>query len=249
MTGGLSLRAAWREAMNVDFWAALEFTLLHTAAATPSILILILILGLALALGVDRLAKPLKGAAIFVALLPMIVTPVVSALSICWLFLDGAVVTSALEWLGLGWLHFLADQATIRALFIGHGIWFVAPFAFILFRADLQTVPADPLEAAIVDGRQRLAAAAPRDPAPSGAPGGDHHADPGDMDAYRLFEPILVFGSAVHANSVQHLTYDTLAFEDSANKAAASAILTAGGVVVIPTPMLIRQRREYRVGR
>ena len=69
------------------------------------------------------------------------------------------------------------------------------------------------------------------------------------MDAYRVFEPILVFGSAVHANSVQYLTYYTLAFEDNANKAAAYAILTVIGVVVILTPMLIRQRREYRVGR
>ena len=69
------------------------------------------------------------------------------------------------------------------------------------------------------------------------------------MDAYRVFEPILVFGASVFANSVQYLTYYTLSYEDNANKAAAYAILTVAGVVILLIPVLVHTFRDYRGGR
>jgi multiple sugar transport system permease protein len=69
------------------------------------------------------------------------------------------------------------------------------------------------------------------------------------MDAYRVFEPILVFGSGVYANSVQYQTFWTLTFEDNAHKAAAYAILTLLGVLVLLGPVLWRSSRDYRVPR
>ena len=189
--------------------------------------------------------KAPRGPAIFVTLLPTIVMPVVSAPSIHWLFLDGAVVTAFPGWLGLGRLCVPADQGTIGALIIGSGIWFAAPFAFIIFHAGLQTVPQDRPEAAIVDGAdawQRLRHVILPHLAPLVAIITLIHV----MDAHRVLEPILVFGSAVHADPVQSLTHHALVFEDRADKAAAQAIPTVIGVVLIPTPMRVRRRRAHR---
>ena len=126
-----------REITNVDFWSALEFTLIYTFGTTP----FVLLIGLALALGVNRASSRLRGTMVFVSILPMIVTPVVSSLAIYWLFLDGAVIASLIEALGFGRFYFLADQLTIRTIIVAYGIWWAAPFAFIILYAGLQTVP------------------------------------------------------------------------------------------------------------
>lgn len=237
-------REAWAKAMNVDFWSALTFTLLYVATTTPAILVL----GLAVALAVNRMTSVLRPWAVFATILPMAITPVVSSLSVYWLFVDGAIVPSMLEWLGLGKHYFLGDTVTVQTLIIMHGIWYAAPFAFVIYYAGLQTVPQDPLEAALVDGAnawERLRYVILPHLAPLTAIITLVHV----MDAYRVFEPVLVFGSAVYANSVQYQTFWTLTFEDNANKAAAYAVLTLIGVLVILAPVLWRTAREYQVAR
>lgn len=233
----------YREISNVDFWSALEFTLLYTFATTP----IILILGLALALAVDRITPKLRGSVVFVTLLPMIVTPVVSSLAVYWLFLDGGVIAAFLESTGFGRFYFLADQITIRSVIIAYGVWFATPFAFIILYAGLQTVPESAIEAAIIDGAtawQRLRYVIIPHLSPLLAVITLIHV----MDSYRVFEPILVFGSRVFANSVQYLTYYTLVFEDNVHKAAAYSILTVIGVVILLIPVIIRTYREQRAG-
>lgn len=234
----------YREISDVDFWSALEFTLLYTFVTTP----LILVLGFGLALATNRVTKRLRGTVVFVTLLPMIVTPVVSSLAVYWLFLDGGVITALLEAMGLGRFYFLADQFTIRAVIIAYGVWYAAPFAFIILYAGLQTVPEDPIEAAIIDGAspwQRVRYVVIPHLAPLFAVITLIHV----MDSYRVFEPILVFGSSVFANSVQYLTYYTLVFEDNTHKAAAYALLTVAGVVILLIPIMVRTFRDQKVGR
>ena len=238
------IRQLYREISNVDFWSALEFTLLYTFVTTP----LVLVFGLALALGVDRVWNSLRGTVVFIAILPMIVTPVVSSLAIYWLFLDGAVIPAILQTLGIGRFYFLADQVTIRAVLIAYGTWFATPFAFIILFAGLQTIPLEPLESAILDGAnawQRLRYVVIPHLSPLLAVITLIHM----MDSYRVFEPILVFGSNVFANSVQYLTYYTLSFEDNIHKAAAYAILTVVGITILLVPVLVRTYREHRAPR
>jgi len=233
----------YHEVTDVDFWSALEFTLIYTFVTTP----LILALGLALALGVNRVSNRVRGTMIFVTLLPMIVTPVVSSLAVYWMFLDGGVIPAAISALGFDTFYFLGSQGTIRTVIVAYGVWFATPFAFILYFAALQTVPQDPLEAAIIDGAnawQRLRYVILPHLAPITAVITLIHV----MDAYRVFEPILVFGSRVFANSVQYLTYYTLAFEDNVHKAAAYALLTVAGVVILLVPVLVRTYRSQRAG-
>ncbi len=237
------LSQLYREISNVDFWSALEFTLLYTFATTP----IILVLGLALALVVNRITPRLRSTVVFVTLLPMIVTPVVSSLAIYWLFLDGGVIAAFLEYAGFGRFYFLADQVTIRTVIISYGVWFATPFSFIILYAGLQTVPESALEAAVIDGAtawQRLRYVVIPHLSPLLAVITLIHI----MDSYRVFEPILVFGSRVFANSVQYLTYYTLVFEDNVHKAAAYSILTVIGVVVLLIPVILRTYREQRAG-
>lgn len=225
----------YREISNVDFWSALEFTLLYTFATTP----VILVLGLALALIVNRITPKLRGTVVFVTLLPMIVTPVVSSLAVYWLFLDGGVIAAFLESAGFGRFYFLADQVTIRTVIIAYGVWFATPFSFIILYAGLQTIPESALEAAVIDGAtawQRLRYVIIPHLSPLLAVITLIHV----MDSYRVFEPILVFGSRVFANSVQYLTYYTLVFEDNVHKAAAYSILTVIGVVILLIPVIMR---------
>ena len=66
------------------------------------------------------------------------------------------------------------------------------------------------------------------------------------MDSYRVFEPVLVFGSALFADSLQHLTYYIIAEEVNYNKAAASALLTVVGIVILLIPVLKRTWNEQR---
>lgn len=233
--------AIHHEITHIDFWGALEFTLLYTFATTP----LVLIIGLLLALGVNRVSERLKGVLIFGTMLPMTITPVVAALSIYWLFIDNAIISSLLEEMGFGRIYFLQDAITIRSIIIFYGIWNASPFAFIILYAGLQTVPRDTLESAMIDGAsrwQRVRFIVIPHLMPLIAVITLIHL----MDSYRVFEPVYVFGSKVYANSLQYLTYDVLANKDAINLAAAYAILTMIGIVVLLTPVLYETWREQR---
>lgn len=219
--------------LDIDFWRALEFTLLYVFLTTP----FVLVLGFLIALAVNNTAQFLKGPLIFASLLPFIITPVIGSLSIYWLFLDNAVVSSILQSIGVGKVYFLKDSFTIRSLIITYGIWHVTPFAFIVLYAGLQTLPQDSLESAIVDGASRLEriryVVLP-------------HLKPlfvfitliHIMDAYRIFEPVLVFGSNLYANSLQYLTYDLLNAKNNFHKAAASAFLNLLGIMLLLIPII-----------
>ncbi|MXZ51194.1 MAG: sugar ABC transporter permease [Rhodobacteraceae bacterium] len=238
---GGKLNHVYKRISNYDFWSALEFTLLYTFFTTPAILII----GLGVALAVNRVTEGLRGPLVFISLLPMIVTPIVSSSAIFWMFLDNGIVSVILEQLGFGQIYFLSNQISTRILIILYGIWFAAPFAFIILYAGLQTMPRDPLESAMIDGAnawQRLRYVIIPHLTPLLAVITMIHV----MDAYRVFEPILVFGTSVYANSVQYLTYFVLGVQDNIHKAAAYSILTIIGVVILLIPILRHTFKEQK---
>ncbi len=208
-----ALRDMYQEVTNLSFWGALEFTLIYTFVTTP----FVLLFGFGLALAVNRVTRALRGTLIFITLLPMIITPIIAALSIYWLFIDNAVVSALLRQLGFGQFYFLQSAFSIRALIIAFGIWNATPFAFIVLYAGLQTVPQDTIEAARIDGAgrwQTIRLVVIPHLAPLFALITLIHL----MDSYRVFDPIFVFGSSVFANSLQYLTWYTLAWEDNIHK-------------------------------
>ena len=236
---------SWQALMQIDFWKALRFTLTFTLVTLP----LVLVTGLCIALAVDNAAKALKGPVIFVSLLPFIITPVIGALSIRWLFVGDGILTVLLErWLARD-IAMFAQAWTIELLMLFYRVWHVAPFAFVVFYAGLQTVNRDTLESAIVDGAnrwQRLRHVILPHLAPLIVFVALIHL----MDAYRVFEEVVGFRAEAHVISLQWLTYDLMTPDDAGNRAisraSASAMLTMIGIILLLVPLLRRTWRDHR---
>lgn len=235
----------WDAVMAVDFYRALRFTLTFTLVTLPAVIGL----GLMVALAVNTMARSLRGPLIFVSLMPFIVTPVIGALSIRWLFMGDGILTAALRWMTGSHISMFAQGWTIEVLMLVYRVWHVAPFAFVVFYAALQTVSQDALEAALIDGASRYErlryVVIP-------------HLKPlivfvaliHLMDAYRVFDEVVGFSSEAHRISLQFLTFNLLTPDQAGNRAvtraSASAMLTMVGVIVLLVPILVRTWREQR---
>lgn len=234
------------EILAIDFWKALRFTVTFTLVTLP----LVICMGLAIALAVNNALQSIRGQVIFISLLPFIITPVIGALSIRWLFVGDGILTSLIEgWTGED-IAMFAHGWTIELLMLFYRVWHVAPFAFVIFYAGLQTVNHDTLESAIVDGAsrwERLRYVI----IPHLAPLITFVALIHLMDAYRAFEEVVGFRSQAHRITLQWLTYDLLTPDDAGNRAisraSASAMLTMVGIVILLIPLL-RQTWRQRKG-
>jgi multiple sugar transport system permease protein len=227
---------------STEFIGALRFTLLYTLATTP----FVLLIGFALALGVDRVARRWHGAYISALLLPFIITPVVGALAIKWLFRDNGLVPYLLSHFDVS-VFWMAQAWSARLLIILYGVWHVVPFAFIVLYAGLQSVPQDSLEAARIDGAsawQRLRFVTVPHLGPLFVFITLIHL----MDAYRVFEPVVVLTQGAFTTSVQFLTYYTLLQEQNPYKASAAAVLTTFGIAVLLLPLLVKTWKEHHRG-
>jgi len=236
---------SWGELMNIDFWKALRFTLMFTLLTMP----LVIGVGLATALAVNNAARSLRGPIIFVSLLPFIITPVIGSLSIYWLFVGDGILTSALErWSGQD-IAMFAQAWTIELLMYFYRVWHVAPFAFVIFYAGLQTVNQDTLESAVIDGANRFERLR-YVIVPHLMPLIVFIALIHLMDCYRVFDEIIGFRSEAHVISLQWLTFDFLMPDDSGNRsigrASASAMLTMIGIVFLLIPLLKRTWRDHK---
>lgn len=231
--------------LDIDFWRALRFTLTFTLITLP----FVLGLGLAIALVVNSATKAVKGPVIFISLLPFIITPIIGGLSIRWLFYGDGIVTVWLEALFATNLSVAANGWAVEFLMMFYRVWHVAPFAFVIFYAGLQTVNQDTLESAIIDGASRWErlrfVVIP-------------HLMPlivfitliHLMDAYRAFEEVIAFSAESHRITLQFLTFDYLTPDDAGNRqissASASAMLTMIGVVLLLAAPLRRTWRDHR---
>jgi multiple sugar transport system permease protein len=132
------------------FAVAAAQTLLYAAVA----LALEFSLGLGLALLVDSLAR--GRALIRVSLLaPMLLPPVVAA--VIWRLIynpEFGVLNGMLRQLGFhtASLTWTSGRTTAMLSVILVDVWEWTPFLFLLLTAGLQAIPAEPLEAALVDG-------------------------------------------------------------------------------------------------
>lgn len=245
------VQRAWSEGdwtypfRNLDFYRALRFTVMFTLITLP----LVIGLGLAIALAVNNTVKSIRGPVIFVSLLPFIITPVIGALSIRWLFIGDGLMTRGLEVLLSRDISMFSQAWTIELLMLFYRVWYVAPFAFVIFYAGLQTLNQDTMDAAIVDGAsrwERLKSIIIPHLMPLVVFVTLIHL----MDAYRVFEEVIGFSSEAHVISLQWLTWDLLTPDDSGNRAmsraAASSMLTMVGIVILLIPVLRRTWKENR---
>ncbi|MEM6825150.1 MAG: sugar ABC transporter permease [Pseudomonadota bacterium] len=238
---------SWRAFQSIDFWKALRFTLTFTLITLP----LVLVLGLAIAVVINNAAKALKGPVIFVSLLPFILTPVIGALSINWLFRGDGILTAFMEWYTGRDIALFAQAWTIEVLMMTYRVWHVAPFAAIILYAGLQTVNQDSLESAVIDGAsrwQRMRYVVIPHLMPLLIFISMIHL----MDSYRVFEEVVGFSSQGYVISLQWLTYDFLVPDEAGNRsisrASASAMLTMIGIVILLIAPLKRTWRDHRGG-
>jgi len=142
-------------------------------------------------------------------------------------------------------IFWMAQAWSARLLIILYGVWHVLPFAFIVFYAGLQSVSQDTLEAATLDGAsawQKLRYVTLPHLMPLVVFVTLIHV----MDAYRVFEPVLVLTQGAFTTSVQYLTYDILMQQNNPFKASAAAVLTVLGIAVLLIPLLRKTWREQR---
>ena len=225
-----------------EFLGALRFTMVYTFVTLP----FVLVIGLLLALAVNGATQRLKSVFISASLLPFIITPVVAALSIKWLFRDNGLVPYLLSNFGIE-VFWMAQAWSARLLIIVYGIWHVVPFAFIVLYAGLQSVPQDSLEAATIDGAtrwQKLRYITLPHLMPLLVFVTLIHL----MDAYRVFEPVIVLTQGAFTTSVQYLTYYILLQENNPFKASAAAVLTLIGILILLIPLLVKTWREQKGG-
>ena len=238
-------QGSWNDIMQIDFWRALRFTLSFTLLTLP----LVIGVGLAIALAVNNASRSIRGPVIFVSLLPFIITPVIGSLSIYWLFVGDGILTAMMErWSGTN-ISMFAQAWTIEMLMYFYRVWHVAPFAFVIFYAGLQTVNMDTLESAVIDGANRWERLR-HVIVPHLMPLIIFIALIHLMDCYRVFEEIVGFRSQAHVISLQWLTYDFMTPDDAGNRAisraSASAMLTMIGIVFLLIWPLRRTWRDHK---
>lgn len=245
---GEAWRAAqgWRDLgarmLNLPFYKAVAFTLCYTFVVTP----LTIAFGFMIAVAVNGVARAVRGPLIFLSLLPMIITPLVGSLILFWMIDARGIVGAALQAIaGDPDLSVKASTPLMWAMLMVYGVWHAAPFAFIIYYAGLQTVSADTLESAMIDGAtrwQRIRFVV----LPHLLPLTTFIALIQIMDNFRVFEPIVSFASSAHATSLSWTIYNDLGGETrQLSAAAATSVLTVIGVAILLSPVLVRTWREF----
>lgn len=228
--------------LNLPFYKALFFTLSFTFVVTP----FTIFLGFLIAVAVNSAVRALRGLLIFVTLLPMIVTPLVGSLILFWMIDARGIIGAALQSLaGDPSLSVKASTPLMWVTLMAYGVWHAAPFAFIVYYAGLQTLSADTLEAAMIDGATRLQRIR-YVVLPHLLPLTTFVALIQLMDNFRVFEPIVSFAAGAHATSLSYAIFNDLGGETrQLASAAATSVLTIIGVAILLTPVIIRTWREF----
>ncbi|WP_170334988.1 carbohydrate ABC transporter permease [Ruegeria arenilitoris] len=238
-----SLGDFWSQVYNLPFYSALTFTLAYTFIVTP----LVLALGLAIAVGVNTLPRALKGVAIFISLLPFLVTPLVGSLILFWMVDgDGVIGATIQQIFNDPSLSLKASTALTWTMLMVYGVWHTLPFSFITFYAGLQTVPDDTMEAAQIDGAtkwQRLIHVI----VPHLMPLVSFVTLMLIMDNFRVFEPIVSFKAEAHAQSLSWIIFNDL--RESGNplyaSAGATSLITIILALILMSPVLVRTWRDF----
>lgn len=227
---------------NLPFYKALSFTLVFCFVVTP----LAMALGFVIALGVNTIPKMLKGPVIFFSLLPMIITPLIGSLILYWMIQPNGIIGANLRVLFDDPTLSLRQSPLLTWLsLLFYGVWTNAPFSFVVFYAGLQTVPADTLESAMIDGASRWERIR-YVVIPHLAPLATFVALVQLMDNFRVFEPIVGFSAEANATSLSWLIYNDLSGDALLfGSAGATSVITIIGVIILLTPVLIRTWREF----
>ena len=133
--------------IDKDFWKSVGITLIFTIVSVG----VELILGMAIAFLLDgnKTFRRLKSSMIII---PMVVTPAIIAL--IWKLIlntEYGILNIIIKGIGLPPVNWLGIETALLSLIL-IDIWQWTPYIVLMTYSGLQTVPAEPLEAAAVDG-------------------------------------------------------------------------------------------------
>ena len=184
------------------FWDALGVTARFTGAAVA----IEVVLGIAVALLLDA-RIPCRRFVNTVVLLPMAITPAVAGLLMRWMFESNwGLVNYFLGLVGVRGPGWTGDPAWALWSIIFADVWQNTPFVILVVYAGLQSVPVEPLEAAMVDGASRAQTLA-------------HVVFPflrplvlfvliiRSMDAFRIFDQVFVMTGGGPGTTTQTITF------------------------------------------
>ena len=184
------------------FWEALGVTARFTGAAVA----IEVVLGIAVALLLDA-HIPCRRFVNTVVLLPMAITPAVAGLLMRWMFESNwGLVNYFLGLVGVRGPGWTGDPAWALWSIIFADVWQNTPFVILVIYAGLQSVPVEPLEAAMVDGASRAQTLA-------------HVVFPflrplilfvliiRSMDAFRIFDQVFVMTGGGPGTTTQTITF------------------------------------------
>ena len=225
------------------FWASLNRTVGIVLAAIG----LEFCLGLAIAYGLYRLTFGVRILNLLM-FLPNIVTPVVAALFLRWIFMGRwGLIAGTLIGLGIFPPDFLGDPAWARVTVVLADSWQFTPFMILVLYAGLNTVDQSQIEAAQIDGAGALTLLF-RIMLPAIRPLIVFVLAIRLMDAFRFFDTIYVLTSGGPGTATETITLYTyaLAFRLlQVGKASALGVLTLIFVAILVAVMIrVVYRRE-----
>ena len=222
------------------FWQSFRFTALYMVIIVPTQLVI----GFTIALLLDQVSRFTRGIYLSIYLLPFIIVPVVGTLMFKQLFEPSGLFSFLYQMILDD--KFRYTEVSVKALIIIQGIWNVTPFALVTYFAGLQTLPAEQVEAASIDGASRWQKIR-------------YIVLPhvrsltifilliSLMDAYRVFDNIFVLtemNPIYKADTIQAYTFRTAVTVQRLGKANAMAVLTVIGIMIILIPNLIQTYRQ-----
>lgn len=222
------------------FWQSFRFTALYAAIVVPATITV----GFTVALLLDQVSSFTRGIYMSIFLLPFIIVPIVGTLMFKQLFEPSGLFTYLYQ--TILDTPFRYTETSVKVLIVIYGIWYVAPFSFVVYFAGLQTLSKDQIEAASIDGATRWQKIR-------------HIVIPhlqsltilillfSIMDTYRVFDSVFVLSElnpVYKADTVMTYTFQTAITVQRLGKANAMAILTVVGIMVVLIPNLIQAYRE-----
>jgi multiple sugar transport system permease protein len=222
------------------FWQSFRFTVIYALFVVPATIIV----GFTVALLLDQVGKLSRAIYMSIFLLPFIIVPIVGTLMFKQLFEPSGLFTYIYQ--TIFDTKFRYTEITVKVLIILYGIWYVAPFAFVVYFAGLQTLSQDQIEAASIDGASRWQKIR-------------HIVIPhvrsltilillfSIMDTYRVFDSVFVLSEMnpiYKADTVMTYTFQTAVTVQRLGKANAMAIITVLGIIIVLIPNLIQAYRE-----
>ncbi len=222
------------------FWQSFRFTIVYALFVVPATIIV----GFTVALLLDQVGKFSRGVYMSIFLLPFIIVPIVGTLMFKQLFEPSGLFTYIYQ--TIFDTRFRYTETTVKALIIFYGVWYVAPFAFVVYFAGLQTLSQDQVEAASIDGAtlwQKIR----------------HIVVPhlrsltilillfSIMDTYRVFDSVFVLSELnpiYKADTVMTYTFQTATIVQRLGKANAMAIITVLGIMIVLIPNLYQAYKE-----